>query len=58
MVMVNLYLFFLMILIKVLIFCSNFSGMALDLKARTGKKSMLNTCKKSLAQMAAAAMRQ
>ena len=43
-----------MIVIRVLIFCFNFSGMALDVQAGTGRKSMLNTCK-TLAQAATAA---
>ena len=34
-----------MIVIKVLIFCFNFSGIALDVQAGTRRKSMLNTCK-------------
>ena len=34
-----------MIVIKVLIFYFNFSGMALDVQAGTERKSMLNTCK-------------
>ena len=36
---------FMMVVIKVLIFCFNFSGMALDVQAGTRRKSMLNTCK-------------
>ena len=34
-----------MIVIKVLIFCFTFSGMALDVQDGTGRKSMLNTYK-------------
>jgi len=38
-----------MVVIKVLIFCFNFSGMAVDdVQASTGRKSMLNSCKNIL----------
>ena len=37
-----------MVVIKVLIFYFNFSGMALDVQASTGRKSMLNSCKNIL----------
>ena len=37
-----------MVVIKVLIFCFNFSGMALNVQASTGRKSMLNSCKNIL----------
>ena len=43
-----------MIVIKVLIFCFNFSGMAVDdVQASTGRKSMLNSCKNILHNTAA-----
>ena len=51
-------LIFMMIVIKVLIFCFNFSGMALDVQAGTGRNSMLNTCKTLLHRQLRRLMRQ
>ena len=44
-----------MIVIKVLIFCFNFSGMALDVQAGTRKEEYVEHVQNSLAQAATAA---
>ena len=61
MIMVNLY-FFMMIVIKVLIFCFNFSGMALDVQAGTcsgwyWEEEYVEHVQNSLAQAADEALR-